>query len=405
MKKILFLTYNYPYGHFGPSDNCSLRIMKALLQSGYYEVHNISYSGDKKNYDELPGVILHDLGFPEKTNNCPSWLKRILLMLKLTIYPFTDPLTCYRLYKATKVIIKKEKFDLVIAQHNPGPSVWAGVWLKKYGFIDRLGVIFWDSIYGKIPRRVVPKAFALKRQRRAETIIARHANSLVSLYPLRKFHEENGEIPEAKGKRVYLGIPSIAKPPQMPESSYKDALKEGSINILYSGTIFRTEYVAYLVRLLNQISGAERLNLIFFSKGVSDEDFARLKCQFKGTIYSSPWIKLNELLALYPHIDFFLSFPGNPTAIRSKVFEYMSYGKPLLLLYDDDKDVNIHTFSKYPANLAIDERKDPSHYIQITSDFLKEMQGKNIPFDDVEKLFPEDTVSAYVSLINKLTGV
>lgn len=40
MKKILFLSFSYPYGHFGPSDQCTMKIMDALVRTGKFEVHN-----------------------------------------------------------------------------------------------------------------------------------------------------------------------------------------------------------------------------------------------------------------------------------------------------------------------------------------------------------------------------
>ena len=44
MKKILFLAFNYPNGFFFLFTNCTLRIMKALCESGRYEVHCVSYA-------------------------------------------------------------------------------------------------------------------------------------------------------------------------------------------------------------------------------------------------------------------------------------------------------------------------------------------------------------------------
>lgn len=402
MKKILFLTFNYPYGHFGPSDLCSTKIMDALVKTGKFEVHNVSYSGTKKSYADINGVHLHMLGFPEKQHKRPDWLIRLLLLLKTPIYPYTQPLISKKVYRACVPVLQKENFDLVIAQCNPEESLRVGVWLKKNNLANKLVVIFWDSIYGKLPRRVIPKRFALRRQYKSENEIAKYTDVLISLYPLRAFHEEYGDVPNAIGKREYLGIPSVIRPEFRGESNYKYVIKQDEINCLYSGTIFRREYVTYLVELLNRTTIAERINLIFFCRGVGETDFEECRKNFRGTIQSSGWIPLNDLLSLYPMVDYFLSFPGNPTAIRSKVYEYMSYGKPLILLYDDDNDVNVSTFSKYPACIALDERCAVDGNAKKIEPYIIDNKKMQIPFEDVEELFPRDTVSYYVKLIDKI---
>lgn len=402
MKKILFLTFEYPHGHFGASSQCSTRIVEAMARSSEFEVHNISYSGTKKNYRDIDGVQLHLLGYPERISKSPRWVIQLKLFLKIPFYPFTRLFNSLRLYHTCRAIVKADKYDLVIAQCNPEESVWVGTWLKKNGYAQRLMVIFWDNIYGRLPRRVIPEKFALRRQRKAENFIAKYADLLVSLYPLKTFHSEYGDVPNASGKRAYLGIPSIIKPNARGISSHANVIKEGKINMLYSGTIFRKEYVSYFVEMINHTSIAEKVNLIFFSRGVSNSDFEHLQKQFKGSIQFSGWIPLNDLLALYPSVDFFVSYPGVATAIRSKVYEYMSYGKPLVLLYDDDQDVNVSTFSCYPACLALDERRPAEDYAKIVEPYLLEKLHVSVPFEEVEKSFPDDTAEAYVRLIESL---
>ena len=402
MKKILFLTFEYPYGHFGASSHCSTRIMEDLAGSSEFEVHNISYSGTRKNYREISAVRLHSSGYSERLRNRPVWMTRLGLFLKIPFYPFTKFFNSLRLYRTCRTIVNSYDYDLVIAQCNPEESVRVGTWLKKHGYVKRLMVIFWDNIYGKLPRRIIPKGFALRRQRTAENNIAKYADLLVSLYPVKAFHDEYGDVSNAIGKREYLGIPSIVKPDTTRVSSHMHVIKEGKINLLYSGTIFRKEYVSYFVDMVNRTSIAEKVNLIFFSRGVGNSDFEQLQKQFKGSIQFSAWIPLDDLLALYPSIDFFVSYPGVATAVRSKIYEYISYGKPLVLLYDDDKDVNVSTFSCYPACMALDERHPADDNARILEPYLLDNLHVSIPFEEIENSFPKDSSKAYVRLIKEL---
>lgn len=400
MKKVLFLSYNYPYGLFGPSTLCTSRIMEALCQNDTFEVHNISFpQNEKPAYRVLDKVQLHYLKSMPKVKHHPKFVVRIQNMWRRLNYPRDARAEGYAFYQECLQLIGGQHFDLVVAQCYPEKCAWAGAMLKENGYVSKLMVIFWDNIYGKIPRRIIPEQYAIKRQRKAESYIARHADLLVSLYPIKSFYEQYGEVPGAEGKRTFLGIPSLQKPKDLPVSPYQNVVKEDKINILYSGTLFRLEYVKYLVDLLNMSEKAENYNLIFFARGISHRDFEKLKGSFSGNIEYHDWIPLDSLLALYPKVDFFTSFPGNPTFIRSKVYEYMSYGKPMLLLYDDDRDVNVSTFSRYPAFTALDVRERVDKNTVPLERFVKENKGKDIPFEVTESLFPSDTAKAYVDLM------
>ena len=377
--------------------------MQYLCEKEDYEVHCVSYANRGEDaYEVVPDIILHRLPMKAKMKKLPRWAFQLRTILKLPIYPFDKPLLSLRLYHATLKLIRNEKYDLVVSQCYPEECLWVGTLLKKFGYIDKLMVVFWDNIYGKLPRRVIPKGFAMRRQRWAERIVAKYADQLVSLYPIKAFHEEYGELPQALGKRSYLGIPSVIRPNVKSVSSKEEAIVKGKINILYSGTIFRESYVEYLVDLLNATAVVENINLVFFQRGVSSEKWESLKEKFKGTLYISEWIPLPDLLALYPKVDFFISFPGNPTAICSKLFEYVSFGKAIFVLYDDDSDVNITTFSPYPASHCLDIRRNVSEHSQSLSEYIQAKKDFTISFEEVERMFLKDSPKAYVELIDEM---
>ncbi len=402
MKKVLFLSYNYPYGNFGPSTNCTTRIMRKLAENKDYEVHCLSYMGVKKNYEDIPNVNLLQLTKSLYSQGKKTKIyKKIELFLKIPFYPLYTLIRDYQHYKICKRILKKQKFDLVVAQCFPEESWFSGVLLKKNGYCNKLMVIFWDNIYGLIPK-YLPENFVLRRQRKVESWIAKHADKLVSLYPIQKFHKEYGEISNAVNKRVYLGIPAIIKPPKQKETEYREFVLSNKINVLYSGTLYSTKHINYFVELLNSTSIVENINLILLVEGLSKEDEIRLKQHFKGEIQISGWIPLKDLMILYHHVDLFLSFPGISTAIRSKVYEYMSYGKPLILCYEHDNDVNKFTFSSYPLCLSLDIRYPILENVSILEQYVEKNNGKIIPFETIETLYKKDTPLVYVELIDEI---
>ncbi len=404
-KKILFLSFNYPFGPFGPSTNCTTRIMEALIKTGRYDVYNISYDGISNNYRAINGINIETIPFraPSVSGSRGEILKRMLH--RFIFFPFADFFFCKRVYRACKKLIANSRYDLVIAQCNPEESVWAGTWLKRSGIGERLMVIFWDNIYGKLQFRFIPKWYAIWRQRNAEKVIAKYSDMLVSLYPIKSFHDKYGDVSEAIPKRVYLGVPSIIRPQPLPESLHQDVIRPDMINILYSGTVFSPDYIRFVVNLFNESRFAKQINLVFFERGVDIDAIIAMRSVFLGSIEVNDWIPLNDLLSVYPSVDFFMSFPGLVTAIRSKVYEYMSYGKPLLLLYNNDSDVNLRTFSRYPAYQAIDMRKPVSDQVYSVDSFIDLNKKRIVPFEETELLFPDDSAQAYVKVIDGLLNM
>lgn len=400
MKKILFLSYNYPYGGFGASTQCSLRVMSELALNNDYEIHCISQIGNKPNYPIDSRIIIHQIKIKRKQPKNSKWTK-LSKVLTFPIYPLNSVVSVLRhLYAVTK-ICRRQDFDLVVSQCFPHESVLVGAYLKKKHIVKKHVAIIWDNMYGKSINIKIFHPFANSRQKKLESIIVKYSDKIVSLYPLKPFHDVNGDIPEAIGKRVYLGIPSVVPPTLPVHTIYSSVVKEGRINLLYSGTIIHPQYIQDMINLFNRTVMVEKINLIFFSKGLSNVEIESLRQSFKGSIQYNGYIPNKELLSIYDIVDGFLSFPGELSSIRSKCFEYMSYGHPMILFYNDERDVNLCTFAKYPRLLPIDISKECDSVIFIEK-FLSDTIHERVPFEEVEKLFELDSPNAYVNLISAL---
>lgn len=406
MKKILFLSFSYPYGHFGPSDNCTVRIMESLVRTGMYEVWDISYTPSNKdskpNYKTVEGVNLLYLPFAEKRTHHSYAIEHLLLLLKIPIYPLFSPISIWRHYKACKEILKNMQFDLVVSQCSPQDSVIVGTMLSMGGYIDKMMVLFWDNIYGRIPRKVIPKWFALYRSRKLENWIAKYANILVSPAPIKQFHDKYGEVEYGIGKRVYLEHPSIMPPMKNDVITVDKFVKHNKINVLYAGKVYHKEQLAYCIKLLGESSLAERINLILLTRGLSVADLDEMKKGFKGDVVMHGWIPIEELNAIYSKVDLCIAFSGYSTAVTSKVYEYMCYGIPILHFYDEDSDVTKYAISRFPFSLSLCIKNNDEKQLKSLNVFMNNCVGKKIPYEDVEKLFPDATGTAYVRVISGL---
>ena len=151
--------------------------------------------------------------------------------------------------------------------------------------------------------------------------------------------------------------------------------------------------------MFNSSCYAENINIIFFSVGMTAEEFEELKIDFKGEIIYNGYIPVKELCSIYTKADILLSASGDSQSVRSKCFEYISYGKPMVLVYGEDNDVNIHTFSKYPNSVSVDARKSVEGNAAIIDQYIENNINRTVAFEVVEELFKKDTPKAYVELL------
>ena len=73
----------------------------------------------------------------------------------------------------------------------------------------------------------------------------------------------------------------------------------------------------------------------------------------------------------------------------------------MVLVYGEENDVNIQTFSKYPNSVSVDARKSVAENVAILDQYIVNNIDKTIAFDVVEELFKKDTPKAYVELFTQ----
>jgi hypothetical protein len=84
--------------------------------------------------------------------------------------------------------------------------------------------------------------------------------------------------------------------------------------------------------------------------------------------------------------------------ISSKIFEYMSTGKPVVHFYCRDDDPTLPYYEKYPAALLIDSRDETNENADKVASFLTNPPD-TVPFSQLEKLYPENKASYTVQVI------
>ncbi len=416
MKKVLFTIQWYP-----PKDSanvlCDDKIIQELQKNGEYEIHCLVYKiPNAPVEEEVNGVKVHrfskGLFFDYYIKNkekgskllekCNRFFLRIKQFLTIPIYPIYEPFAVKRFAKKAIKLHKKEKFDLVISEHNGLDSLYAGYALKKYDWNIKFIPILWDAFSGKTLAKYLPKGFAQKKLLKAENKLLSIADSIVAMKSSKRYHEEYSKQKPYFHKYRFLDIPGVIEKKEASiEASF---IKEGKINVVYSGILSLPDRnPEYIITLLNASSIAKNCNLIFLSMGNGVEKLSKWKKDFLGTIIVHGYVGREEINAIYHKTDILINLGGpNPTMVPSKIFEYMSYGKPILSTYYIDAETSKSYLKKYPLGLCIDERKPMDENLKLLEAFIQNSLGKRVAFDVVERTFPENTPKSYVKLIQEV---
>ena len=175
-------------------------------------------------------------------------------------------------------------------------------------------------------------------------------------------------------------------------------------NLLYSGA-FLTGYVPSkeLCVLLAQILPDINITIDFCVMGDDVRHVEELSQSFKNIVINHGRVPFEAAYKLIAEAGILLSVSEvNGRQISSKIFSYMSMGKPIIQFYYRDEDINCSILSKYPLAYSFKLRQNGEYAvdeIDNLTDFIQTNIKNVLPFKDVANLFPEACPDYLASLL------
>lgn len=173
------------------------------------------------------------------------------------------------------------------------------------------------------------------------------------------------------------------------------------INIIFAGALNKGYVEAnYLVKLVKGTILEEICRFEFYTAGSATNEIENASKSIKRC----GWISKEELSAKLENSNILLSIAEiNGKQISSKIFEYMSLGKPIIHLYTNDNDINLKYLYKYPVSLCVKQSmKDISNNIEQIALFCAFYMNFNINFEEVENIFSDLKPQSIVETIYNL---
>lgn len=421
MKKVLFIIQSYPSNH-SANVLCDEKIMKAMIETGEYEIHCLAYRfHGQPLYEEMNGFKVHRFKrskwwnlFTYAQDNENKWqcrlivkLDRVYMRLKqvlcIPLYPNYEPLLARMVAKEAVKLHSKEKFDMVVAEHHGRDTLYGGYRLKKFDPQVKFVSILWDPMSGKTLAKYVPASYAHKRLLADERNLLSNSDRIICLDSNRGYQETHSVGKPFYRNIRFLGIPGIVPPAN--ERMQESFTVKNRINILYSGILTIPDRdPSAIISILNESRYASRFNIMFFSTGL--DGIAKTKRalkDFKGTFLIHPYVEKRLLDSIAANSQILLNLGGpNPNMVPSKIYEYVSLGKPIISTYYIDDESSKQRLGNYPSALCLDTRKPIQESVKSLDIFIEKKLNTLVDFSIVRDLFPINTPQAFLDVFGEI---
>lgn len=398
---IILCDYWYPY--ISANSVCVQAILSALER--IYNVIVIAADEPVENVaSNVKFLSVGDIGI----NSALKRVKRsqfLTRFLKLSYKPiavmniFRFPIRslrwAHRYAKKAASVFESNNVRLVLAVSYPAEAVLAAKFLKRrYPDVTAIGWFLDATAVGVLQKNAVCKKISSASAVRYETDAGKELDGmmyLTSASPLAKsIHGENN--PKL----------AFADPPLLSRNTVRFTWnpREGKvISILYTGTLYNPDRnPTRFVEGMREYCQEGRVTISFAG---NDGEILRDLATSVPNVHRLGVLALEECNKAIEDADILLSI-GNrsPYLVPSKLFKYMSTGKPIIHLSRGQKDSCLPFLKKYPLALVLSE--EHADIIAEFSAFIQKLEALSGTEIDLSGIYPAAFPNYTVELIQTL---
>lgn len=399
---ILFITGRY--GKKAAANGiCTKNVIDELVKSNkvfcmcYDDFSDETY--EKVNIIKIRRGILQSLIYKSEENRKITGfidkLVKIRNLFFIPVWPLTDPIYTLKAYIKAKKLCKTENIDMVIGVHMPLSSLIVASKLKKKNKKIKYIAYFLDSLSGGKPLSIMSLEWNTKKKLKWERKLLENADKIIFMEASRKHQEKYNSKTDFYKRVVYLDIPLLKRSKKLEKNYFKN----DKINVSFCGTAnYPLRNLPYLLNVIEKIKDK---NIIFHFFGNSNYD-GLVNSKLDNVKYYSS-VSHEQVEQILASSDILLNLGTKViSTISGKIFEYMSYGKPIISTFSIKDESCIPYLIKYKNSNLIDENNDNiEEEAYKLEKFIKENVGKNVEFEKLEKLFYNNTPTAFADEILK----
>lgn len=327
-------------------------------------------------------------------------VNKLQLIATVLSWPVISRRTNRRFENMAKKLQKENNYDVVISVYTPIEALLAGYAVKKEYPQVKFVPYFLDSLSGGYGPKFFSEEQTRNRGLKIENKVFEAADAIV-LMKSSEEHQKKYNHPFCK-KMVFLDIPMLVKPKDT------NLLNDASINtagckLLFVGSIAKN--IRPPRTLINALACVDREDILCEFVGNIDciEEFSALKEKMGERLIFSGFMDHDKLMEKIAEANILINI-GNrvSTMVPSKIFEYMSFTKPIISTYDIENEPSTKYLRAYPAALLLSGCVDPEKNAACISDFIDRIGSMTIDFNSIEKQFYLNTPGAFDQVFDKL---
>lgn len=398
MKQLVFLVGSY-YPNFSAVGYCVHQVILCLKND--FEVTVIAFRNDSSQpFEEVyEGVrILRIETVDMKRRNLLhstssrhgqlmlNWLRVRGMLRRLLSRETVDHALVQAYVDGLNALSSRQ--DIIIPVVFPFETVLAALRFK--GSDDALKVVpyLFDDFVESGSLHVLRIAARIKRDRHLslEHEMLTISNAVLSMHPLEEHFEKNFENRLA-AKIIYLEHPLLKEP-----RAYSRATGDATLKLCFTGSLIRkVREPGYLLEMLSNVHLSIKVQVDFFVLGNAANQIHSQSLSNSIKIVNHGRVSKFEADAAVAGADILINIgESKGKQVSSKVFEYLSSGKPIVHFSYTDDDVVSKILHKYPLALTLIMRKSKFfENLRFFEKFIIQNKNKNIPFHSVRAIYPE----------------
>lgn len=269
------------------------------------------------------------------------------------IWPIRAPFYIKRLTNKTNHIIEQEKIDIVVLIHIPIENLLVA--RKRKQNVIYVGY-FLDLLVGGMKLSYMSEKTWEKKTKAVEKRVMQFLDYGIMMDSSRQLYVTDSVNNIYTDKLVFLDLPMLAKMESKQEDNKRTYFSEDDIVLLFVGSMANNvRDPHYILELFSRITNPK---VKFIIVGNSDyyDDIKKFSSVDSRIAY---WGRKSheESVNMMKEADFLVNIGNNlQNMVPSKIFEYMSFKKPIISTYKVDNDPCLKPLEHYGMFLALDER-------------------------------------------------
>lgn len=395
---IVVITGSY-YPNYSAVGVCAKNIVDELIHRGHQvwvicnvtslKDANLEFEGAGVRYYQTKEIVLR-----LKSKGAYRQIVRLYYFLKTLFLPKSIKRdTISAMEKCLDGVVADELGgncpDLILGMVFPIESILASIeWKKRSRGQSKLIPVIFDNFVENPSLHRLAINRKLKRRRHLKLMIDTfdECDCILVMHNQKKYYYDNGLL--RPNKTIFVEHPLLVPPSPivLDHEEYSD-----SINLLYSGSFLRnyvvSEHLCELVKAL--VDADSSIKAEFCVMGNDIDNVVRLSKEYPNSVKNYGKVPMSIAVEKMNSADVFLCVAEKKgRQMSSKIFTYMSFGKPIVLVYYCDTDINKNVLERYPLLFAIRADSIKNCIPELLS-FLKEKGKKKLSFSEVSNLYKD----------------